>query len=440
MKAFQQAVDLKVPNLDLLAKTYNQMGTLFMYQGLHDEVIRVNRKAIELYLLQGKRNKISYFQRDIARMYDIKEEKDSALYYYKEACHTALMDGDSARYYGIWGELGGFYYKTGNIDEAKQILKKTEFSTYIRNKSHIYFVLGDIYNHLGLQDSVYHYHTKTLLNNDIRNEYYSHISLYRIEQEKKNYVQALKHIDKALVLKDSIDATTQTEAIAQINALYNYQHIERENNLLALEKEKQKSQMMILLMALMGSASCCIIYFYRQKEKKQKELDVEKLLRYIAEDNYESSQKTISQKKAEIKNLNIQLKEAQENNPPLKEKELRLMNLQTSSIYKEFKQAANDESVNLISVKNQNKWKELEEAINKAYPNFTKQLNLVCPNLSEKEMQVCLLTKLKIQPSGIAIILKCNRQSITNIRTRIHKKIQLEGKEYSKINHFIDEI
>ena len=70
LKAFQQAVDLNVPNLDLLAKIYNQMGTLFMYQGLHDEVIRVNRKSIEAYLSLGKQNKISYAQRDIARMYD----------------------------------------------------------------------------------------------------------------------------------------------------------------------------------------------------------------------------------------------------------------------------------------------------------------------------------------------------------------------------------
>lgn len=45
LKAFQQALDLNVPNYDLQAKAYNQMGTLFMYQGLHDEVIRVNRKA-----------------------------------------------------------------------------------------------------------------------------------------------------------------------------------------------------------------------------------------------------------------------------------------------------------------------------------------------------------------------------------------------------------
>ena len=77
LKAFQQAVDLNVPNLDLLAKTYNQMGTLFMYQGLHDEVIWVNRKAMELYISLGKRNRISYFLRDIARMYDMKDMPDS---------------------------------------------------------------------------------------------------------------------------------------------------------------------------------------------------------------------------------------------------------------------------------------------------------------------------------------------------------------------------
>lgn len=95
LKAFQQAIDLNVPNWDLLAKTYNQMGTLFMYQGLYDEVIRVNRKSIEVYLSQGKINKISYALRDIARMYDVKNMPDSALHYYQKACNTCLSDRDS---------------------------------------------------------------------------------------------------------------------------------------------------------------------------------------------------------------------------------------------------------------------------------------------------------------------------------------------------------
>ena len=94
-----------------------------MHQGLYDEVIQVNRKAITVYKSKGKANKISYFLRDIARMYDAKNMPDSAMYYYKGAYNMALQNGDSARYYGIWGELGGFYYKTGKIDEAKQILK-----------------------------------------------------------------------------------------------------------------------------------------------------------------------------------------------------------------------------------------------------------------------------------------------------------------------------
>ena len=95
LKAFQQAVDLNYPNQTLRAKTYSQMGDLFMHQGLHDEVIQINQKAIELYISQGNRNYISYALRDIARMYNMKDMPDSALYYYKEAYRTALEDGDS---------------------------------------------------------------------------------------------------------------------------------------------------------------------------------------------------------------------------------------------------------------------------------------------------------------------------------------------------------
>ena len=50
-------------------------------------------------------------------MYSAKEMADSALYYYKEACQTALADGDSNRYYGIFGELGGYHYKKGRTDK-----------------------------------------------------------------------------------------------------------------------------------------------------------------------------------------------------------------------------------------------------------------------------------------------------------------------------------
>ena len=369
LKAFQQAMDLNVPNYDLQAKAYNQMGTLFMYQGLYDEVIRVNRKSIETYLSLGKRNKISYALRDIARMYDVKNMPDSVLHYYKEACNMALSDGDSARYYGILGELGGYIFKKGHLEEAKRILKTIELNSNIQNKTHIYATLGDIYNKLGQQDSASYYHKKVLIQGDIRNLYHAHRNLFNIEKKKKNYAQALKHIDAAFDLEDSISVTIQTEAITKINALYNYQHAQEEINRLSLAKEKQKNNMLFLLFIFMSLASGCIIYFYKQKEKKQNELNVERLLRNIAEDKYETSKKYIQKNEEEIKALNVQLKEAKKNSLPLEEKETRIINFRKSPIYKEFIQASTDESINMEAINNEGKWKELEEAIDKAYPN-----------------------------------------------------------------------
>ena len=190
----------------------------------------------------------------------------------------------------------------------------------------------------------------------------------------------------------------------------------------------------------MSLASGCIIYFYKQKEKKQNELNVERLLRNIAEDKYETSKKYIQKNEEEIKALNVQLKEAKKNSLPLEEKETRIINFRKSPIYKEFIQASTDESINMEAINNEGKWKELEEAIDKAYPNLMNQLTLMCPHLSKKEIKVCLLTKAGISPSGIAVILRTSRQGITNIRSRIYKKIQDKGAEYSKINDFIDKI
>ena len=215
LKAFQQAVDLNVPDQTLLAKTYSQMGTLFMYQGLHDEAIRVNRKSIKLYLSQGKRNKISYFQRDIVRMYDMKNMADSALYYYKEACQTALTDGDSVRYYGILAEFGGYYYEIGRTDEAKQILKHVESSMFIRNKSHIYSILGNLYHHIQKWDSSYYYNKKVLEVGNINKIYNSYVELSILESQKGKQQKAIQYLRKAVELNDFVQNMKQTETITK---------------------------------------------------------------------------------------------------------------------------------------------------------------------------------------------------------------------------------
>jgi len=322
-------------------------------------------------------------------------------------------------------------------------------------------MLGHVYRKLGILDSAYYYYNKNLQNSDIRNEYYNLRELFNIEKEQKNYEQAIYHIDKALTLKDSIDIISQTEAIAKINALYNYQHTETKNNQLKQIKEKQEKQILILLLFLLICTLCYIIFYFVQKEKKQKELETEKRLKEMAEIKYATSIEVIRCNEEKIRVLNTELQKALQEKDTLKaeqlqiqqkklqshneeivllrkEQDLRIIAFQRSTIYQEFKQAAINENINLCSTKLKNKWEELESAIDETYPHFIERLTLFCPKLSVVEKQVCLLTKAGISPIGIATILKYSRQGITNIRTRIHKRIQKAGKKYATFDVFIE--
>ncbi len=69
-----------------------------------------------------------------------------------------------------------------------------------------------------------------------------------------------------------------------------------------------------------------------------------------------------------------------------------------------------------------NDWKELEHHLKIVYPNFASSLfNLY--DMSPIEWQVCMLLKLRIKPSDIAFVLKKEKSSISNIRTRLYKKV-----------------
>ena len=436
------------------------MGTLFAYQKLYDEAIKVNRKFIDIYSKQGKAKKATYAWRDIARMYGSKNQPDSALFYYQNAYQMALADKDTTRYHEILSELGGYYCRLGRNDSAKLILRYAEQQPLIRDKRHIHAMLGYVYKVENKLDSACHYYWKTLAYGDIRNAYHSYKNLYDAEVQRGNYRLATEYIDKALTLKDSIDQITQTEAVAKINSLYNYQHTEAENARLQLEQEKQKTLIIVLTLAALGIAMGGAIFFFRQKAKR---LEAEKIAEHLqkqAKEYYEKSKAAICDNQKKIEELEGQLQRANKERDSLKAKQLeiqqkrlqtrneeialkqeeaklRIETLRSTTIYKEFQQAARDEKINLQNEQSNSKWKALKKAIDTAYPDFTEKIQLLCPLLSDKEIKVCLLSKADITPSGIANVLKCSRQAITNIRMRLFKKVTEYNQDFTDFDHFI---
>lgn len=455
LRAFQQALELNVPNYDLQAKAYNQMGTLFMYQGLHDEVIRVNRKAIELYLSQGKRNKISYAQRDIARMYDVKNMPDSALFYYQEACQTAFEDGDSVRYYGILGELGGYYNDLGEFGKAKDLLLKVK-DTGFNNKNHIHLNLGDIYEQYSQFDSAHHYYQKVLNDGNTRQKCYAYYALAWMENRRGNLTQAMIYMNRYIPLKDTIDQITQTESIARINALYNYQHTIEENARLKIKQKKQQNKNLVFLLILLGSVVFMRFIIMHLKKKSQEELRVARILKQMEEEKYNFSLAAIRENELKIQELANAYKMRDNQNEHLlrelsllqkemmelrnreiiranNEEEERIATFRQSSLYDLLQRAASTDTINIT----EDNWNRIQSTLDFVYPHFRKQLKELYPKLSVLEEQVCWLIKLSIHPTGIARIVKRSNSAISNIRSRLHKKIHKTSGNGEMFDEFI---
>ncbi len=67
-------------------------------------------------------------------------------------------------------------------------------------------------------------------------------------------------------------------------------------------------------------------------------------------------------------------------------------------------------------------WNNIESQVRKIYPGFSSQLrNLYA--MSELEYQVCLLIKLRVAPSDMAVVLARDASTISTVRSRLYKKV-----------------
>lgn len=442
LKAFQQALD--VPSIDgeMKERIYGNMAPLFSNQGLTDDAIRINRQLLDIYRMQGNRSGMTVTQRTLARMFEQKAKTDSAAYYYQEACRTALAVKDSATYYGMLAEWAGLQYEKEKNPEMVRILKEAERREDILDKSNIHFILAQMYKELGKMDSMAYYSHKVIESGNIEKTYYSYRGLYEWEKQKRNPVKALEYMEKAMSSRNLLQTISQREALAQINSLYNYQHISDENADLKLNREKQKNVILILVLLLVSIIFACFALITYQRKRSRRALERERKLKQLAEERYAKSQKLVSDNERNMAELTRQLAKAQEENDQLKYgslivemKKLQLQNeeivllqneqreriklFQGSDLYKLIHQASENDAI-LVS---EQEWEEVWKAIDSMYPSFNKHLNDVFPGIALQTRQLCWLTKMGIKPVGIARILKRTRQAITNTRSKLNKVI-----------------
>lgn len=445
IEAFQQAFDIGKDSKrdDILGRTYGQMGTLFAHQGMYVEAMDAYKKAYGYSLILNDHKGIVITSQDMARIFNLTNRPDSAIYYYGLSHKKAIEKGYKSIENNILIELGCIYVNQGKYDSAKIMFAKT---STIENDGNALLGLGEIHLNASRTDSATYYFNKAIQSDNINVMESGYLSLSKIEARKGNYPTALDYAYKSLELADSIRRITRTEAVSKIHSLYNDQRTRKENLELIKENEKRKIHIYQLALILLGIASMALWSFYYLKRKKEAAIAQEKKLYQLKTQQYANSLDFIEENKQKINELEDLLHQAKSQKDTLQkqliqarkelleisnqkiqtsrnEKELLELSFKKSDIYQYFHEIQNNENLKTA----ENKWTELRAAIDATYPNFTTQLYALYPQLSALELQICCLIKISTQVKDIARLVGRSTSAITASRIRLYKKIH--GKE-----------
>lgn len=479
LKAFQEAADLgkKTQQYDLLGRVYEQKMYVFSYQNLLAEASEMANKSYDYYCMQKDTIGITYALRNKARLYSKINQKDSMEICYQKAVRIAFNAKDTLTAYSILRELAAILADLRRYDDSEKALAYIPEKSKKENAITLYNI-ARIHLYRQQEDSARDYLLKALQAKYNKNIYLQK-SIYQqlssLSEKQGEVAQALRYERTCAMLKDSIAAITQTEAIYKIHALYNYQKIKQEKDRLLLQNEHQQKLLYLSLLILLGigiliswgirqfkqykqnvaqqkkELANLRVELEREKETEQKQehelqknqTKIEELELLIETARKERDEKTetcqqlqrqISQ--LEISNRHIRLN-MDEKALARQEKELRKQEMRQSAIYLWFHEESHWEHIPEAAPQ----WEELRNLIKDCFPQFIVRLHTLYPKISEMELRTCFLLKLEIPLKAFPKIMnKASASAISNLRIRLYKKLFNKEGTASELDEFISDL
>lgn len=430
----------------LKSKVYSQIGTLFLYQDIYDEALKMFKEAFHYDLLLEDSVGMSYDLRDMATSYRCLNQIDSAIYYYGKANDLALALHQQRFVSMIQSQMAGLYIQLKKYDLAKQFLQSSLSYQHKADKSGIFSVAAKYYHQLGTKDSAVYYYTQLLDFGTIYAKQAAHWGLAELAIDNNHEQDAIPHLRAYMQCVDSIRKITDREAIRQMRSVYNYKL--REKEIAHLKSKNEQTKLIIIsllsLCAILASITFAYIQYFKLKQlqltirlkkiKRLKDKLYSRSVQFIEENKRKIEELEIMERKfLEVDQINTTLKEqlnAQKELIIYTNKQIKLdLNrreqsqavLFKSEIYLHIQSQLkiNDRSKRMLSDED---WKELEKLVNSTYNGFKENLYDIY-NLSLFEYRVCLLIKINIQPIDIGKLTEHSKESISSTRRRLYEKV-----------------
>jgi len=238
-----------------------------------------------------------------------------------------------------------------------------------------------------------------------------------------NAVAALQWFKRFREYSDSLNLHQQYQEIRRIEARYNFQEKERENELLrnraSLQEQKLRNRnvISIALVSVVALSLVIIILLYKRSRdarllyQQQQQLNLrhlEELEQELDGKNRELTSKTmfLNQKNDLITRLIRRLQEIRDNGDNSSEEIVSIVN-------------------ELRADSPQSSWKEFETQFIQVHPDFYQKLYELHPHLTSYEQRMCAFLRMNLNTKEIASITGRTAKSIEVTRSRIRSKLNL---------------
>lgn len=465
----------KIEDYELAHLIYIELGEFYVFRGLHEDALQNFEKALHYAKLANNDKYICSSYISLARVTSALNQMNTAIEFYQKAIQLAEKIKDNYLCSGAMNELAGIYTNIKDYQSALEyaqkalLIKKTD---RIESLGQNFLVLGEIYYHLAISDSAYYYLNKALYSPSIYTVRSAYQGLYYLSRDNHEYEKMSTYCEQLLHYQDSIQVLNKSRELAEIQKKYDQQKIINENSRLEMDK---KNMINMVLLTGMGIAVgiAIMVYVYQKKllrkerllQRKEEEINqntikiqenetiiirnrnrMEELTMQIEEnkgvqeqleerhkalaeiqqqneslkqenetlqENIDKYSSTLNEKSNELNRLEILAKE----NQWLRDRETYLSSL----LIKDIKVIKNlkDKKAPIDVLQ----WEEIKKSINLLFDNYTIRLSQVIPSMTESDLQICCLIKLRFSNPDIADILDISPTSVSKRKFRLKERI-----------------
>ena len=421
----------------LLTRVYEQQGALFLSQSMPQNALSAYQKA-EKYAWIAKDTLSAVLSYEhLGNIYEYMGNMNKVIEVYENASRRYRQYGYPVQAARALGGAIQALILTKQYAKAKKYMdvfeaesgyfQKDSCYSYI-NYSHYYYLKG-LYCLESHSDSAKYWFTKcqefAKTNNSKSFSAYAWY-LYYIKHQQMDSVA--KYSEQAFAYNDSANLDMERDLMQKMQAIYDY---DRWKNVAHNEEIKATRANLTLLVSILVSVSVIIIgiltFLVYRKKRKQELQEKEEQENQIRQQIYNTKQElellrtvndrkiadVIKEKEQTINKLKEDLKDIRDkySNSSLSDVDILL---KESSIYKRIKYL----ELHPKETMRENDWIELEETIEQLIPSF---IPLLKNRLNVIAYRICLLVKLEISTSSIAILLGLSSSAISK-----NRKVMLE--------------